>query len=53
VLLQDNYHEPEVLAGQIVLNVYKDGRVEFSFTGVFKDSPSLLADLLERLPPPK
>jgi hypothetical protein len=43
----------EEVAGSISLVLYEDGRIEFSCTGLFKNSPQALADLLESctLPP--
>jgi hypothetical protein len=35
--------------GSIELHVYKDGRVEFNLTGIFKNSPETLANLADLL----
>jgi hypothetical protein len=53
VLLDDVGYLPDVdesVQGSIQLVVYRDGRVEFAMTGIFKNSPQVLADLLESLP---
>jgi hypothetical protein len=43
----------EEVAGSIHLVLHTDGRVEFSCTGLFKNSPDALADLLESVTTPK
>jgi hypothetical protein len=43
----------EEVAGSIHLVLHADGRVEFSCTGLFKNSPDALADLLESVTTPK
>jgi hypothetical protein len=45
--------EVEDVAGSIHLVLHTDGRVEFSCTGLFKNSPDALADLLESVTTPK
>jgi hypothetical protein len=43
----------EEVAGSIHLVLHTDGRIEFSCTGLFKNSPQALADLLESVTTPK